>query len=104
MQYTYTAQIHGKKFTSGKSNLTTGHIAAASPHMDGSMVLRAHWLHLVNTIELVLPSAHLSSQSKRQIDQFSRSCTAHSRKSYTLQWALLSPQNCLFPLGICIPI
>jgi len=56
MQYAYTAQIHGKKFTSGKSNLTTGHIAAAAPHMDGSMVLKAHWLHLVNTTELLVPS------------------------------------------------
>jgi len=44
------------------------------------MVLRAHWSHLANTIELLLPSAHPSPQSKRQIDRFSRSCTAHGRK------------------------
>jgi len=37
----------------------------------------AHWHHLANTIEPVLPSAHPSSQSKQQIDPFSRSCTAH---------------------------
>jgi len=37
--------------------------------MDGSMVLRAHWRHLVNTIELVLLSAHPSLHSKRQIDR-----------------------------------
>jgi len=36
----------------------------------------AHWLHLANMIELVLPSAHLSPQPKRQIDRFSRVCTA----------------------------
>jgi len=36
---------------------------------------------LANTTKLVLPSAHLSPQPKRQIDQFSRFCTAHRRKS-----------------------
>jgi len=41
----------------------------------------AHWRHLVNAIELVLPSAHLNPQPKRQIDQFSHFCTAHGRKS-----------------------
>ena len=40
-----------------------------------------HWCHLVNTIELVLPSAHLSLQPKQQIDQFSRFCTVHGRVS-----------------------
>jgi len=32
----------------------------------------AHWRHLANTIELVLPSAHPSTQLKRQIDWFSQ--------------------------------
>jgi len=32
----------------------------------------AHLRHLVKTIELVLPSAHPSSQPKRQIDRFTR--------------------------------
>jgi len=32
----------------------------------------AHWRHLANTIELVLPSAHPSPQLKRQIARFSR--------------------------------
>jgi len=41
----------------------------------------AHWSHLANTIELVLPSTHPSPQPKRQIDRFSRFCTAHGRKS-----------------------
>jgi len=41
----------------------------------------AHWRHLANTIELVLPLAHLSPQPKRQIDQFSHFCTAYGRKS-----------------------
>jgi len=33
---------------------------------------KAHWRHLANAIELVHPSAHSSSQPKRQIDRFSR--------------------------------
>ena len=41
----------------------------------------AHRRQLANTIELVLPSAHPGPQPKRQIDPFSRFCTAHSRKS-----------------------
>jgi len=41
----------------------------------------AHWHHLANMIELVLPSAHPSPQPKRQIDRFSRFCTAHDRVS-----------------------
>jgi len=43
--------------------------------------MRAHWRHLANTIELVLPSAHLSPKTKRQIDRFSHFCTGHSRVS-----------------------
>ena len=35
---------------------------------------------MANTIELVLPSAHPSPQPKRQIDRFSRFCTAYSRE------------------------
>jgi len=41
----------------------------------------AHLSYPANTIELVLPLAHLSPQPKRQIDWFGRFCTAHSRKS-----------------------
>jgi len=41
----------------------------------------AHWRHLANTIERVLPSVHPSPQTKRQIDRFSCFCTAHGRKS-----------------------
>jgi len=63
----------------------------------------AHWCHLANTIELVLPSAHPSPQSKWQIDQFSRSCTAHGRKSLYLQWALLSPKIAPCDGGVCTP-
>jgi len=54
--------------------------------------MRAHWRHLANTIEPVLPSAHPSPQSKRQINPFSLSCTAHGRKSLYLQWTLLPPK------------
>jgi len=41
----------------------------------------AHWRHLANMIELVLPSAHPSPKLKRWIDRFSRFCTAHGRVS-----------------------
>ena len=42
--------------------------------------MRAHWLHLVNTIELVHPSANSSPQPKRQMDRFSRFCTSYGRR------------------------
>jgi len=42
----------------------------------------AHWRHLANTIELVLPSAHPSPQSKWQIDRFRRSYTAGSPSTH----------------------
>jgi len=52
----------------------------------------AHWRHLANTIELVLPSAYPSPRPKRQIDWFSRFCTAHGRKSMYFTMATLSPK------------
>jgi len=45
----------------------------------------AHWRHLANTTEIVLPSAHPSPQSKRQIDRCSAvlaQLTAGSRYTY----------------------
>jgi len=60
---------------------------------------RAHWRHLANTTELVLPSAHPSPQLTRQIDRFSRFCTAHDRKCLYLTMADPFPQNCPFSLG-----
>jgi len=42
---------------------------------------RADWRHLATALQLVHLSAHSSSQPKRQIDRFSRFCTAHGRKS-----------------------
>ena len=62
----------------------------------------AHWRHLANVTELVLPSAHLSPQSKRPIDPFSRSCTAHGRKSLQnscLTWGDLDPHVIYGSLG-----
>jgi len=58
---------------------------------------RIHWRHLVNTIELVLPSAHTSPQLKRQIDRFRRFCTARGRKSLYFTMGTPFPQNCTFP-------
>jgi len=43
--------------------------------------MSAHWHHLANMIELVLPSAQQSIQPKWQIDQFSHFCTNHGRVS-----------------------
>jgi len=58
----------------------------------------AHWRQLANTIEPVLPSAHPSPQTKRQIDRFSHFCTAHGTAS--LYFTTGRPQNCPFPSGI----
>jgi len=76
--------------TSGQSNLTWGRIVAT----DGGFnrirqvaptcpPMRAHWRHLANTVELVLPLAHPNPQPKWQIDLFSHFCTAHGRSPYT---------------------
>ena len=62
----------------------------------------AHWRHLTNTLELVLPLANPSPQSKLQIDQFACSCTARGRKSLYLQWALLAPKL-PFPMRVSGP-
>ena len=66
--------------------------------------IRAHWRHLANTIELVHPSAHSSPQSKRQMDRFSRFCTAYGRKCLYLQWAPYIHLNCHFPWGSAPPL
>ena len=59
---------------------------------------------LPNTIELVLPSAYPSPQPTRQIDRFSHFCTAHGRKSLYFTMGAPFPKNCPFPWGICTPI
>ena len=58
--------------------------------------IRAHWRHLVNMTELVLPSARSSPQPKLQIDRFSHFCTAHGRMSSGMPRHVLSPNNCPF--------
>jgi len=65
---------------------------------------RAHWRHLANMIELVLPLAHPSLHLKRQIDQFSRFCTAHGRNSLYFTVGVPFPQNCPFPWRIWTPM
>jgi len=57
-----------------------------------------HWRHLANTIELVLPSSYPSPQPKRQIDRFSRFCTARGKKSLNLTVGDPFP-NCPFLWG-----
>jgi len=52
----------------------------------------AHWRHLVNMIELVLPSAHPSPQPKQQIDRFSQFCTADARIPTLYKWTTVFPK------------
>ena len=60
-----------------------------------------YWRHLVNTIELVHPSAHSSPQQKRQIDRFSRVCTDECGVSpYFTMVCLFPTQNCPFPVAV----
>jgi len=66
--------------------------------------IRGHWHHPANTIELVLPSAHLSPQPKRQIDQFSCFCTAHSRKSLYFTMGAPFPPKLPLPMKDLDPI
>jgi len=61
---------------------------------------KAHWRHLANTIELVHPSAHSRPQSKRQMDRFSRFCTAYGRKCLCFTMGASIHQNCPFQWGI----
>ena len=64
--------------------------------------MRAHWHHLANTIELVLPSAHPSPQSKRQVDWFSHFCTPHAKCRRACR-GMPFPLNCSFPCRTCTP-
>ena len=61
---------------------------------------RAHWRHMANMIELVLPSAHPSPYPKRQMDPFSHFCTAHGTVSSGMPWHVLSPNNYPLRMGI----
>jgi len=58
----------------GQCALRWGHIAMCPP-------MGAHWRHLANTIELVLPLAHQSLQPKQQIVRLNHFCTDHGRVS-----------------------
>ena len=66
--------------------------------------IMTHSGHLANRIELVLPSAHPSPQPKRQVDQFSRSYTAHGRKSLYLTMDAPSPVIAPSHEGIWTPV
>ena len=57
--------------------------------------VRAHRCHLANTMELVLPLAHLSPQPKWQIDRFSHFCRGHGRMS----WGTLVPKTITIELA-----
>jgi len=62
--------------------------------------VRAHWRHLANTLELVHPSAHSSPQPIRQMDRFSRFCTAYDRKCLYFTMSAPIHKSCPFPWGI----
>ena len=65
-----------------------------------SIVFASLLTHLANTIELVLPLAHPSPQTKWQISRFSYFCTAHGRVSSSMPEHVLSHNNCYFACGI----
>jgi len=52
----------------------------------------AHWRHMVNTIEHVLPSAHPSPQSNSKLIGSAISAQLMAENPYTLQWAIPSPK------------
>jgi len=85
--------------TSDQSNLTEDRIATADGWFSGIRHVMptcppvwAHWRHLANTIELVLPSAHPSAQPKRQIDRLAVSAQLTAESPYTLQLLTLCPK------------
>jgi len=77
-------------------------VQSHSPGGANVLPMWAHWCHLANTIELMLPSAHPSPQSKQHIDLLSHSCTAHSRKLYTYN-GLFFPLKLSLPMGVSGP-
>jgi len=98
-------QINGQIFhkvssTHAQSNLTYDRIAAAD-----SWIVFARWRQCalpcgrIGTTWQMFPSAHTCLQPKRQIDQFSRFCTAHGRKSLYCTTGDSFPQNCPFSWG-----
>jgi len=52
--------------------------------------MRAHWRHLENKIEHVLPWAHASPQPKREISGSAIFAQLTANSPYTLHWAPLS--------------
>jgi len=102
----------GATSPSGQRNLTQDRIAPADGRFNRirqvaptSHAMWAHWRHLADTIELVLPSAHPSPQPKRLMDRFSRFCTASSRQKVPVLYnRRRTPQNCPFSWGIWTPL
>jgi len=69
------------------------HIRQVAPMCPPMM---AHWRHLANTIELVLPSANPSPKPKRQIDRFSHFLHSSPKSVVGHDRHVLSPNNCAF--------
>jgi len=97
--------------TSGESNLTQGRIAAADGRFNRIRQtastcppMMAHWRHLANTIEVVLPLAHLSLLPERQIDRLSHFCTVYVRvSSGMLGMPFPSSLGSPLPMGGSVP-
>ena len=101
--------LYSITLTSGQSNLTQDCrwtvqlYSSGGANVPSHMGSWAHWRHLANMIELLLPSAHLSPQLKRQIDRFSHFCTAHGKVNILYNEQSFPPKLPL-PMGIWTPI
>jgi len=65
--------------------------------------VRAHWRHLANTIELMLPSARVHNPIGKSIGS-AFLCTAHGKVSSGMPGHVLSSNNCPIHMGDLSPI
>jgi len=65
--------------------------------------MRAHWRHLANAIELVLPSAHPNPQPNGKSIDSAVFAQMTAECPYTLQWDAPSPLKIAYFRGICGP-
>ena len=80
---------------SGPNNLTWDSIAASDRRFNRIRQVApmcppiwAYWHHLANTSEFVISSTHPNPQPKRQIDRFSRFCTAYTTESLSVLYVM----------------
>ena len=89
-----------------QSNLTSGRIAATDGRFNRIRQVapmcpheRAHWRHLANTIELVLPSAHPTEFTTQTANRSVQSFLHSSRQKVPILY-----NGCLFPQKFPLPI